>query len=144
MAAREQQRQALVADLGEALGNGIDRLVGLVGLAQLLELLLGGALAPQPVDRAVARDRVQPRRRRLRRAVARPPLERERERLLERVLGQLEVAQPADERGEHARAVLAERLLDGAGRRVRVAGGHRPTLREPRGNHRRRTRVTNL
>ena len=107
------------------------RLLGLVGPAQLLELLLGGAPAAEPVDRAVARDRVQPRRRRLRRAVARPPLERERERLLERVLGQLEVAQPADERGEHARAVLAEGLLDGPGGRVLVAAGMRATLREP-------------
>ncbi len=49
----------------------------------------------------------------------------ERERLLERVLGQFEVAQPGDERGEHARAVLAKRLLDGLGGRGLVTGRHR-------------------
>ena len=55
-------------------------------------------------------------------------LQRQRERLLERVLGQLEVAQPADERGQHLGAVLAEGLLDGLAGRALSVGGIPPNV----------------
>jgi hypothetical protein len=45
-------------------------------------------------------------------AVARPALRRDRERLLRGFLGEVEVAEEADERSEDAAALLAERLLE--------------------------------
>ena len=47
-----------------------------------------------------------------------PALERERERLLERVFGELEVPESPHERRQHLRAVFAKRLLGGAPGRV--------------------------
>jgi hypothetical protein len=64
------------------------------------------------VDRAVARRRDQPRRRVGRLAVARPALGGDRERLLRGFLGEVEVAEEADQRSEDAAPVLAEGLLE--------------------------------
>ncbi len=70
-------------------------------------------LAPEPVDRAVARDGDDPRQRVARGAVARPARGRGRERLLDRLLGDVPVPDGADQRGDRAPEVLAERALDG-------------------------------
>jgi hypothetical protein len=45
-------------------------------------------------------------------AVARPALGGDRERLLRGLLGEVEVAEEADERGEDAPPLVAERLLE--------------------------------
>ena len=66
------------------------------------------AIAANPVDRAIARRRDEPAGRIARPAVARPPLERRRDCVLESVLGQLEIAEDADQGGEDAAALLAE------------------------------------
>src|SRR5579871_6101922 len=84
------------------------------GVGDLWELAAGldPAIAPQPVDRAVARRDDQPRGGVLRRAGARPALGRDRERLLGGLLGAVEVAEEADHGGKHPPPLLAEDLLD--------------------------------
>jgi hypothetical protein len=75
---------------------------------------LEGSIAPQPVDRAVARDGDDPRDRFARQTVARPALDRCRECVLDSVLGQVPVAGRADERRDRLPEMLAEQLVDGA------------------------------
>src|SRR5204863_2912482 len=69
-------------------------------------------LAPNAVDRPVPRRRGQPGRRVLRHSVAWPALESGRDRVLEGVLGELEVAEDADQGGEDAAPLLAEEGFD--------------------------------
>jgi hypothetical protein len=80
--------------------------------AELLELRLPDALPAQPIDRAVACDRDQPRGRRRRGTGTRPSRQRLLERLLQCVLGELEVAQAAHESSEHAGPLLSKDVLD--------------------------------
>jgi hypothetical protein len=108
MAAGEHELQPLVGDR---------RLVQLVHgrlrwELELPQLARERPVAPDAVDRAVARRRRQPRARVLRRALARPALGRERERLLRGLLGELEVAEEADQAGEDAAPLVAEGLLE--------------------------------
>ena len=103
MAAREQQLQAFVGD---------HRLLPHHGLREQRELRREHLLAPEPVDRAPPRHRHQPRARIARRAVARPALGGERERVLDGLLGELEVAEQADQRGQDAPPLVAEGALD--------------------------------
>ena len=70
------------------------------------------AIAADAVDRAVARGGHEPRARVGGRAVARPALGGDRERLLRGILGELEVAEEADQRGEDAAPLVAEGLLE--------------------------------
>jgi hypothetical protein len=70
------------------------------------------ALAPDPVDRAVAGRREEPGARVGRLAVARPALGRDRERLLSGLLGELEVTEEADQGGQYAAPFVAEDPLD--------------------------------
>src|SRR6185312_13961412 len=71
-----------------------------------------GALPADPVDRAVARRHDQPGGGIRRLALARPALGGDRERLLGGLLGEIDVAEVADQRGEHPAPLLAEQLLD--------------------------------
>src|SRR5262249_44429186 len=64
------------------------------------------------IDRPVARGRDQPGARVLRRSVARPSRRGGRERLLRSFLGEVEVAEEADECGEHAPPFVAKDLLE--------------------------------
>jgi hypothetical protein len=111
MAAGEDELQALVGD------RGLVHLV-LHRLGHFEQARLGQqrALAPQPVDRAVARGRRQPRAGVARGAVARPALGGGGEGLLSGLLGEVEIAEEADQGREHAAPLVAEGLLDqGAG-----------------------------
>jgi hypothetical protein len=111
MAAREDELQALVGDrrrvhvvLHRGLGHGEQpRLRG------------ERALAAQPVDRAVARGGHQPGAGVVGRAGPRPALRRHREGLLDGLLGEVEVAEEADQGGEHTPPLVAEDLLDQRG-----------------------------
>ena len=107
MAAGEDELQALVGDR---------RLVHVVlhRLGHFEQTRLGQQrpLAPQPVDRAVAGGRRQPRAGVARRAVARPALGGDREGLLSGLLGEVEVAEEADQGRQHAAPLGAEGLLD--------------------------------
>src|SRR5207253_10220045 len=84
----------------------------LLGTGEQLGLALQRLLAADAVDGPVPRDRHEPTGRVRRRALARPSLDRRRERILKDVLGEVEVAEDADQGREHARALVAEDLLD--------------------------------
>jgi hypothetical protein len=70
------------------------------------------AVAADPVDGAVARARDEPCARVVGGAVARPALGRPRERLLGGLLGEVEVAEEADQDSEDATPLVAEYLLE--------------------------------
>src|SRR5207302_991030 len=80
------------------------------GLADLQEARLRDqrAIATDPVDRAVARRRHEPRAGVGRHAVPRPPLGGDRERLLHGLLGEVEVAEEADHCSEDPAPLVAE------------------------------------
>ena len=71
-----------------------------------------GALAADPVDRPVARRRDEPGARVRRDPVPRPALRGDRERLLRGFLGEVEVAEEADQRGQDTAPLVAEDLLE--------------------------------
>src|SRR5581483_8854376 len=114
VAAREEQLEALV---GERRGHGRRRL-------PLEQRQLRGErpLAPDPVDRAVAGGDREPGAGVRRDAVARPPFGGDRERLLGGRLGEVEVAEEADQGGEDAAQLVAEGLLEGQARSISTTG----------------------
>jgi hypothetical protein len=107
MAAGEQQFEPLVGD-----GDLFHRVLG--GLGHLEQAGLRGErlLTAYAVDRAVASGGRQPRARVVRRAVARPALGGDREGLLGGLLGEVDVAEEADQVGEDAAPLVAEDLLE--------------------------------
>ena len=106
MAAGEDQLEALVGEWG-----GVHRI--LLGLGRLEQsgLLGQGAVTANAVDGPVARGRNQPGVGAGGDAVARPALGGDRERLLRRFLGEVEIAEEADEGSEDASPLIAEGLL---------------------------------
>jgi hypothetical protein len=86
----------------------------LLGLAQVEQLRLLGerAVAADAVDRPVASGGREPRARIGRRSVAWPAFRRESERVLGRVLSQVEVAGKTDQSGEDATPLIAEDLVE--------------------------------
>ena len=103
MAAGEDEREPLVRDR---------RLVHRCLLLELRDELRVPALAAQPVDRLPpGRDR-EPRAGVVGNAGARPRHERRLERVGERVLREVDVAQVADQRRDDPRVLLAEDALD--------------------------------
>ena len=142
MAAREDQLQPLV---------GKRRLLHLVlhGLGHLEQARLLGerAVAAQAVDRAVAGGDRQPGARIGRRAVARPALGGDRERLLSGLLGEVEVAEEADQAGEDAAPLVAEDLLEQRlplHQRPHLDRAAHPRGRDPRGDLERRIEIVRL
>ena len=101
VAAREDELDALVRE---------GRLVHLPwrGCGQQTELAGKGLLSADPIGGAVARRSHQPGARVFWYAVARPALGGDGERLLRGVLGEVEVAEDADQGGENAAPLLAE------------------------------------
>ena len=108
MAAREDELQSLVRDrrLVHVVLHGF-RHVEQAGLRR------ERAIAADAVDRAVARRGHQPGAWIGWSPVAGPALGGDRERLLGGFLGELEVAEEADQVGENTSPVVAERLLEG-------------------------------
>ena len=94
MTAGEDEAEPLVGDRAHVV-----LLVGAQGFepGEQLRLASERALAADPVDRAVARSRHDPRGRIARRAFPRPALECGRERVLHCVLGKLDVTEDTDE-----------------------------------------------
>jgi len=88
--------------------------VVLNGLRDLEQLRLRGecAIAADPVDRAIAGGGHQPGARVVRRPVAGPALGGDREGFLGSFLGEIEVAEEADQAGEDAAPLVAEDLLE--------------------------------
>jgi hypothetical protein len=112
VAGREDQPQPVVGQL-----VGLGELL-LVGAAQRLECLelgtLGvkGALAAQPIDRPIAGDARDPGAGVVGDAVARPALERDGERVLDGLLGGVEVAEDADQGRDRPPGLLPEGAID--------------------------------
>jgi len=75
-------------------------------------LLLEFLLAPDPVDRSVPGRGDEPGARVVRRAVPRPALGGDRERLLSGLLGEIEAAEEADQVGEDAAPLFSEDPLE--------------------------------
>ena len=114
MAAGEDQPQAVVG-IGHVIVLGFRGVRGRLEPGQPLEdplLVLEVAFPAEPVDRAVTGDPRDPRARVGRRALPRPALERDRERVLDRILGGVEVAEDADQRGDRPPRLAPEQAVD--------------------------------
>ena len=107
MTAREDELEPLVGD--RRLVHG---LLCRLGHVEQSRLRREGAVAADPVDRAVAGGGHEPGARVRGRPVARPALGGDRERLLGGFLGEVEVAEEADQACEHAAPLVAEDLLE--------------------------------
>ena len=107
MAAGEDEAEAFVGDR-----SVVHRLR--VARDEQLRLLAQGALAADPVDRAVACDGHEPAGGIGGHAVGGPPLEGDGDGLLKGVLGEVEVAEDVDQGREDASVLLAEELLERA------------------------------
>jgi hypothetical protein len=105
--AREQQLEPLVLDR-RLIHLFLDRLRDL----EQARLRSERAIAPDPVDRSVARRRDEPAERVRGCPLARPALGRDRKRLLRGFLGEVEVAEEADQARDDAAPFAAEDLLD--------------------------------
>jgi len=69
-------------------------------------------LAAEPIDRSVPRDPRDPGAGVVGNAIARPALERNRERLLDRILGGVEIAEDPDQRGDRPPRLAPEQAVD--------------------------------
>jgi hypothetical protein len=98
---------------------------------ELRALGLQSALAPQPVDRPVAGDAGDPGTGVVGDSIARPALDRDRERLLDRLLGCVEVAQNADQGRNRPSGLLPEGAVDDPGVRYEETSATRPERSNP-------------
>ena len=117
MAAAEEQVETLVAELVGSGTTGAPARLDRRALA-----VDADALAPDHVDRAVVGRADDPRTRLVGDAVARPSDERGREGVLHRLLGQVEVAERADEDADRAAEPRAVDLGDPVGDLVAAHG----------------------
>ena len=132
MAADEQQPQNVIAVMRtvEAFGQ---RILGVVEIGDRLvlgqRLLL--AASPDIVDRDIAPDHDQPRRGIARRAVLRPAFQRAQGRVLERLLGGVEIAEIAQQRADRLGTRRGQRGIDpgGVGHVATLPGLSTPTGR---------------
>ncbi len=104
MAAGEDQPQPVV---GDVVVFGVAELLGSVRLIRDF-----AAAFAQAIDRFESPGRNEPGARIRRGAVDRPALDRGRERVLERLLGEIEIAEEADQSGENAAGLGAVDRLD--------------------------------
>ena len=112
MAAGEDQPQAIVGDRAHLVllvrlsprCHGLER-------RQLGALVLEAALAADPVDRLVARGGHDPRGRVVGHPGRGPALKRDHERLLDRLLGEVEVPEDARQRGDRPAGLLPEQAV---------------------------------
>jgi hypothetical protein len=107
MAAREHELEPLVGE-----GRLLQLILHSVGHLEQLGLRGERLIAPDPVDRAVASGRDEPRAGVGGGTFARPPLCGDRERVLSGILGEVDVAEEPDQRSEDAAPLVAKGLLD--------------------------------
>jgi hypothetical protein len=126
VAAGEEQSQPIVRDRGHVVGIGLLR--GRGERLELAQLFLVSPITPEPVDRRVARRTDDPGGGIVRPTVSRPALERGREGLLDGVLGEIEVAEDPDQRGDRPPRLAPEQAVDnGIGYRYERASAGRST-----------------
>jgi hypothetical protein len=124
MTAGEDEPQPLI---GHARGHGL-LAAGLVILSEGQRpqrgkprlVVAAHALMAEPIDGPVARNGHDPRHRVTRDARARPTLQRRRERVLDRLLGEVPVADRADQRRDRPPKMFAEQAVDNARCRLPV------------------------
>ena len=92
--------------------RGVHRHLPTVGGGEQTDLGVEDPVTADAVDGAVARRAHQPGTRVGRHAVARPVIGRDGERLLRGVLGEVEIAEDADQDGQDASPLLAEDLVE--------------------------------
>ena len=133
MAADEQQAQNVVAIMRAVEPFG-DRVLGVAEIGDRLivvgqRLLL--AVASDIIDRDIAPDHDQPRRRVARRAVLRPALQRAQTRVLKRLFRGVEVAKITKQRTDRLGTRRGQRGIDpgGVGHVVALPGTYMPTGR---------------
>jgi hypothetical protein len=107
MAAGEDELEALVGDRGL-----VHVVLSRFGHVEEAELRLEGAIAADAVDGPVAGRRHEPRARALWNAFARPTRGGDRKRLLGRFLGEVEVAEEADQDCDDAAPLVAKELSE--------------------------------
>jgi hypothetical protein len=107
VAAGEDKLEPLVREC-----RGVHRVLHCLGHVEQAGLRSERAVAADPVDRAVAPGRDEPCARARRDTIARPALGGDRERVLRGFLGEVEVAEEADQRSENAPPLLAEDRLE--------------------------------
>jgi len=116
--AREHQPQPLVGQLG-VLGELVERGFGLGERLELVAPLGPSSLATDAIERPVAGDRRQPRAGTIGNPVSRPPIQCGRQRVMQHVLGELEVAEDSDQCGKDTRRLVAKHVRDCAANRLR-------------------------
>ena len=112
MAAGEDQPQHVVVERGVSLASSRGCRVEQQLVRQLCLLAAKRDLPADAVDRLVAADIDQPGPRIGRRIGGRPALQRHRERILQRVLGEIEIADEADQRRQRPARLVAEYFFD--------------------------------
>src|SRR5215470_17326585 len=115
MAAGEDQAEPVVVDPALVVVLGF---VFAHRLTDLSQLVLADASAAEAIEGTVARGHLQPAARVVRDAVARPPLQRSRERVLGTLLRKVPIARDADQIRDHPPPLRAESVTDG------LLGGH--------------------
>ena len=112
VAAREDEPKAIVFERFILERNRLDR--GLELTRQFGDRGIETSAPAQDVDRLETTGRDEPRERVARQPVARPTLDRSRECFVQRLLGEVEVADQANERGQHTTRIRAVEPFDGA------------------------------
>jgi len=112
MAAGEEQAQTFVGHAFVGLRGGQFGVAELLVRLQRCGLVCAHALMAQAIDDASPGHHREPGCRAPRHAVARPALERCRNRVLERILGEVEVAEAGDERGQHEAGLPSHDLVE--------------------------------
>jgi hypothetical protein len=112
MATGEDQPQHVVIECRGRVGFISAESIELDLVAQLVLLLAKSDLPAHAVDRLVASDIDEPGARIGRRIFAGPSFERHRESILQRILGKIEIADEADQRGQRTARLVTEYLFD--------------------------------
>ncbi len=107
MAAGEDQPQTIVAHR-----PGLYGLVGGMHEMRLLVPIVAGGFAPQPIDRPIAGGRDDPPGGARRQPGLRPPLDGDREGFLDRLFGDVDIAEDADQAGHRTTGLGTEHLPD--------------------------------
>ncbi len=123
MAAREDQPEPVVFQVFVAGRRWLGRLP-IQAIGQLGQRGVEPRPSAQAVDGLEAAGRDEPRARVGRHTVARPRSQRRRERVVQRFFGEIEIAEQADERREHAARFGSVDRLDGVPRRIALLENH--------------------
>ena len=112
MAAGEEELQPVVGNRAHVVLGGVVPGAGPAECLELTQLVEIAAFAAKAVDRPVARGADDPGTRVVGKAVARPALERDRERVLDGLLGEVDVAEYPDQGRNRPPGLVPEQAVD--------------------------------